>query len=161
MMPTNDFKVLTKFSAVSFLSPLWYIFGITFTSNTRFSIFLKLGTPIFSVDLTFEWYEDVMVFYVIIFIVFCSEFEQTARKETWIKVNIRVPSQQLRGTFTRAFWKTLYSQLKILRTWIKTRAKSLLKTWVNIIKQKSTKVPGKLSVAQKSEILASFSLKQT
>ena len=40
-------------------------------------------------------------------------------------------------------------KLKILRTWIKIRANSFNKTWINIIKRKSTKVPWKLSIAKK------------
>ena len=39
-------------------------------------------------------------------------------------------------------------KLKILRKWIKIRATSFIKTWVNI-KWKSTKVPWKLSLAEK------------
>ena len=40
-------------------------------------------------------------------------------------------------------------RLKILRTWIKIRANSFIKTLVNIMKWKSTKVPWKLSLAKK------------
>ena len=39
-------------------------------------------------------------------------------------------------------------QLKILRTWIKIRANSFIKTLVNIMKRKSKKVPGKLSLVK-------------
>ena len=67
-------------------------------------------------------------------------------------------------------------QLKILWIWIKIRPNSFIKTWVNVIKQKSTKVPEKLPVAQKSKpelqrtshqkrwhlfLYATFSFKQT
>ena len=41
-------------------------------------------------------------------------------------------------------------QLKILRTWTKIGANSSIKTSVNIIKQKSTKVPSKLSLTKKN-----------
>lgn len=42
-------------------------------------------------------------------------------------------------------------QLMILGTWFNTRANSLIKSWVNIMNQKLTKVPEKFTVAQKSE----------
>ena len=40
-------------------------------------------------------------------------------------------------------------RLKILWTWIKIRANSFIKTLVNIMKRKSTKVPCKLSLGKK------------
>ena len=58
-----------------------------------------------------------------------------------------VPSQLFRGTLRTTFWKTL--QLRILRTWVKVRANSFIKTWVSIMKRKSTKVPWKLSLGKK------------
>ena len=44
-------------------------------------------------------------------------------------------------------------QLKILRTWIKigSRSNSFIKTWVNMMKHKPTKVPIELKVSQKFE----------
>ena len=42
-------------------------------------------------------------------------------------------------------------QLKILRTWIKIRSNSFIKTWVNMMKRKPTKVLRELSVAPKLE----------
>ena len=42
-------------------------------------------------------------------------------------------------------------QVNNLRIWINIRDKSLIKTSVNIMKQKSMQVPGKISVAQKSK----------
>ena len=52
-----------------------------------------------------------------------------------------------------AYWQHRFErpQLKILRTWINIRANSLINTSVNNMKRKSMKIPGKLSVAQKSE----------
>ena len=47
--------------------------------------------------------------------------------------------------------KKILFQLKILRTWIKIRASSFIKTWGNIMNQKSTNMPGKLPVAEKSK----------
>ena len=41
-------------------------------------------------------------------------------------------------------------QLKILRTWINIRVKPFIKTWEDIMKSKSKKLPEKLQVAQKS-----------
>ena len=55
----------------------------------------------------------------------------------------KVFSQQLQGTLTITFWKTP-QQLKVLRTWIKKRANSFIKTWVNIMKRKSMKLHGKI-----------------
>ena len=44
-------------------------------------------------------------------------------------------------------------RLKILWTWIKIRANSFIKTLLNIMKRKSTKVPWKLSPAKKNATL--------
>ena len=41
--------------------------------------------------------------------------------------------------------------LEILRAWIKIRANSFIKTWVNIVIRKSAKVPWKLSLAKKCD----------
>ena len=43
------------------------------------------------------------------------------------------------------------TELNISRTWINICANSFVKTLLNIMKQKSIKVPGKISAAQKSE----------
>ena len=99
---------------------------------------------------------------------FC--LEPTVRKDAWM----RTTSVTVMAFFSKvAFWKLLDHsyvqssfpiitrhiensilkdtlQLNILRTWIKLRAKSFIKTSVNM-KQKSMKVPGKRSVAQKSK----------
>ena len=98
---------------------------------------------------------------------FC--LEPTVEKGTWMRatsVTVMIICLKV------AFWKILHHsydqssfsvitrhiensilkdtlQLNILRTWIKLRAKSFIKTSVNI-KQKSMKVPGKSSVSQKS-----------
>ena len=48
---------------------------------------------------------------------------------------VQVSSQQLRGTLKDTLW------LKVLWTWIKIRANSFIKTLVNNMKRKSTKVP--------------------
>ena len=42
-------------------------------------------------------------------------------------------------------------QLQILRTWIKIRINSLMKTWVNVMKWKSTKMSQKLSLEKKKK----------
>ena len=52
-------------------------------------------------------------------------------------------------------------QLKILRTWIKIRANSFIKTLVNIMKRKSKKVPGKLSFVKKYEPALQWTLHQS
>ena len=97
-------------------------------------------------DLTFEWYEDAMIFRVFIVI---FRLATNARKHTWmrmISITVMVIFSEL------PFWKLFYHsyfqnsilkdtiQLKILWTWIKIGANSFIKTWVNIIKRKSTKV---------------------
>ena len=99
---------------------------------------------------------------------FC--LEPTVRKDAWM----RTTSVNVMAFFSKvAFWKLLDHsyvqssfqiitrhiensilkdtlQLNILRTWIKLRAKSFIKTSVNM-KQKSMKVPGKRSLAQISK----------
>ena len=109
---------------------------------------------------------NAMVFRVFIFIFFC--LEPTLRKDTWMRVISatvmmifsKVPSWKLPGriyvlsffsTFTRHFSTCILKgilQLKILRTCIKIRANSFIKTWVNIMKWKSMKVPLKSSLAK-------------
>ena len=51
-------------------------------------------------------------------------------------------------------------QLKILRTWIKIRSNSFIKTWVNMMKRKPTKVLRELSVAPKLEPAIQRTLQQ-
>ena len=87
-------------------------------------------TPLFWVDLTFKWYEDDMVFRSLLLLFL---FRTNGKKEHLIKNDFRhcydnvfrkwhfgsylitamfkVPSQQMRGTFTTAFWKIPYSSL--------------------------------------------------
>ena len=65
-----------------------------------------------------------------------------------ITAMFKVPSQQLRGTLTAAFWRILYSWIQ---TWINIRVKSFVKTSVKIKRCKSMKVSGKRLVAQKSK----------
>ena len=62
---------------------------------------------------------------------------------------IKVSSQQLRGTLTDILKDILW--LKILWAWIKMRTNSLIKTLVNILKQKSTKMPRRLSLTKKKK----------
>ena len=136
----------------------------------------KVGLPCFDWTwllngLKMPWY-SVFLFLLLFFIFllfFC--LEPTLRKDTWMGTS----SVTVLAVFSKKlFWKLLdrshvlssfstnykyidnsilkdILQLKILRTWIKTRANSFIKTRVNIMKRKSTKVPGKLSVEQRSE----------
>ena len=60
----------------------------------------------------------------------------------------KVPSQQFMRHIDSISKDTL--QLKILPTWINVRANSFTKTWVNIIKRKLMKVPGKKYQLHKS-----------
>ena len=83
----------------------------------------KNGTPLFWVEVTFEWYEGTIVFYVFISVL-C--LETTVEQNNWIKttndenrnyliiVMFKVLSQQLRSTMSTALKDTL--QLKILQT---------------------------------------------
>ena len=60
--------------------------------------------PLFWVDLAFEWYEDIMVFRVLIFIYLFFCLELMVRKDTWMSttsVNIMVNFSKV------AFWKSL------------------------------------------------------
>ena len=117
-----------------------------------------------------------MVFLVFIFI-FC--LESTLGKDTWMTA----ASVTVMVIFSKMlFWKLLdhnYIQsyvsaiaryidksilkdtlkLTILRTWIKIRANSFIKTWVNI-KRKSTKVLWKLSLAEKYDSVLQTTLHQ-
>ena len=87
----------------------------------------------------------------------------------------QVLCQQLRGTLTTAFER----HVTVLQIYSPGSTYVLILSWVNIMKRKSTKFPGKLSVAQKSKpaldrtlhqkykiifhllLYTSFSLKQT
>ena len=108
-------------------------------------------TPLFWVDLSFEWSEDDMVFRVFSVIVFY--LEPTVRKDAWMRTTsvtvmiifskkwnsqiylitaiFKVPSEQLRGTLT-----TDTLQSFILQTWINMLAKSFIKTSVNATETK-------------------------
>ena len=101
----------------------------------------------FWVELTFEWYEDTMVFGVFIFIFLF----RTNGKKVYLDYNnsvtvmvifLKVLFWKLRATLTTTFWNTL--QLKI-------RANAFIKTLVKIKQQKLTEVSGKSSVEQQSE----------
>ena len=126
-------------------------------------------TPLFWVDLTFKWYGDDMVFRVFIAAIL---FRINGKNGHLDENNYR----HCYGIFFSkvAFWKLLdhsyvqsaFStitrhtdncilkdtlQFYILRTWINMRAKSFVKTSVNVTETKIDKVPGKISVAQKSK----------
>ena len=118
--------------------------------------------------LTFDWYEDALVFLLFIFI-FC--LEPTVRKDTCmsdfhhcydnfeiylITAMFKVPSQRAGDKLTTAFWKTSYSwrcyrngstYMLILSSWINIML--ILSTWINIMKRKAKKVLWKLSVEKK------------
>ena len=120
-------------------------------------------------DLTFGWYKDPMVFRVYIFII-C--LEQVLGIVIWM----RATSASVMLIFLKVlFWKSLdhnyiqslsstivrYTgksilkdtlQLNISRTRIKIRPNSFIKTWVSIVKEKSTKVPWKLLLTKKCDL---------
>ena len=97
--------------------------------------------------------------------IFC--LEPTLGKNTWMRAGIDESDLHqcygilFKNLILKVTWSQLYSkcidnsilkdtlQLKILRAWIKIRANSFIKTWVNIIKRKSAKVLWKLSLAKK------------
>ena len=89
--------------------------------------------------------------------------ELTVRKETWMRTtSATVMVDFFESSILKDTWSQLCSeflpnilkdtlQLNILRTWINIRAKSFIKTSINIMKSKSMQVPGKRSVAKKSK----------
>ena len=94
--------------------------------------------------------------------IFLFRTKLIVRKDTWMRktsVTVMVPFdysfvQSSFSAITRHVDNNILKdtpQLKISRVWIKIRASSFIKTLVNIMKQKSTNVPGKLSVAEKSK----------
>ena len=103
--------------------------NFTFTQTRRFNTEFcdPNGTTIVWVDMTFEWYEDAMVFRVLIFIFL---FKTNGKKrhldendfraimlvspkkysESYlIATMFKVSSQKLGGTLTTVLWKTPYS----------------------------------------------------
>ena len=86
---------------------------------------------------------------------FCRFYGNFFRKwhsESYLIIAMfKVPFQQLRRTTENSILKNTL-QLNILRTWINIRAKSFIKILVNIIKRKSMNMPGKILVAQNSEL---------
>ena len=123
-------------------------FTQTWENNTKSHKQKRNMTPFSWIDLTFEWYEDHMVF------CYCSYFclEPAVRKDTWM----RTTSVTVMELFSKvAFWKLLDHsyvqssfpiitrhiensiwkatlQLNIFRTWINFRATSFIKTSVNM-----------------------------
>ena len=95
------------------------------------------------------------VHFIYLFIYFC--LESTLGKDTWMTASsatvivlfLKVPFWKLldQSSFSRISWHIQNSilkeilQLKILRTWIKIRANTFLKTWGNIMQWKTTKLP--------------------
>ena len=94
----------------------------------------KNGSFMFWLELNFEFwrYHDIP-----------CVLESAIVKVTWSELSSF--SKIIRHIDNSIFKYTL--QLKILQTWIK------IKTWINIMKQKLTTVPGKLSNTEKSEPL--------
>ena len=105
-------------------------FGFTQTckNNTTVHVPSKRNmTPLFWVDLTFESYEDDMVFGVFIIFLFRTNgkkghlgendlrhcygnfFRKLYSESYLITAMFKVPSKQLRATLTTAFWKIPYS----------------------------------------------------
>ena len=82
-------------------------------------------------------------------VVFFFFFEKAILKVTWSQLCSKVLFNNYGRIDSSILKDTL--QLKILRTLVKVCSNSFVKTWANLIKRKSMKVPGKLSVAQKFE----------
>ena len=120
----------------------------------------KIGLPCL-VNLTFKWYEDAMVFCVFIFIFLLRTKGKTVR------LNENDVRHCCRNFSKVPFWKLLdhryvrssFSKimrhidnnilkdtlpLKILRTWINVGVNCFIKTWEDIMKWKSKKLPEKL-----------------
>ena len=115
-----------------------------------------------------------MVFRVFIFI-FC--LESVLGKDTWMRaasvtamvIFLKVSFWKLLdhsyiqssfSTIVRYIDKSILKELKILRAWIKICANSFIKAWVNI-NWKSTKVPWKLSLAEKYDPALQWTLHQS
>ena len=114
----------TKFVRLE-LSQKNFTFTQTRRYNTKFCD--QNETTILRVDVTFEWYEDVMVFGVFIFIfLFRTNGKKRHLDENDFRTIIvvtpkchsesyliaamfKVPSQELWGTMTTVLWKTPYS----------------------------------------------------
>ena len=73
-------------------------------------------------------------------------FESFILKVTWSQLYSQLLLDNYEAHWSSILKDTLH--LKILRAWIKLRVNSSIKTWVNIMKRKSTKVPLKLSFAK-------------
>ena len=69
-------------------------------------------------------------------------FESVILKVTWSQLCLKFLLKNCEAHSKQHFEEIL--QWKILRTWIKTCANTFIKTWTNIMKQKSTKVLWKL-----------------
>ena len=85
-------------------------------------------------------------------------FESAILKVTWSQLysNFFLNNCEVHG---QQYFKDRLN-MNILRTWIKIRATSFIKTWVNI-KRKLTKVPWKLSLAEKYDPALQRTLHQT
>ena len=119
----------------------------------------------FWVDLTFEWYEDGMVFRLFIFIflfrtnvikgyldesVFRHCYGIFPKVSFWKLLDHNYVQSSLISKIVRHIENSILKKilpLKTLRTWIKICVNTF-KTWANIMKRKSTKVPWKLSLTK-------------
>ena len=115
--------------------------------------------PLFCLDLTFEWYENVMVFCVLIFIflfrtngkkVYLDENDSGILKVTWSQIWLKFVLNNYRAFWQQHFGR--YSAIEYFTDMDQYSAKSYFKTLVNIMKQISMKVSGKKLVAKKSEL---------
>ena len=121
-------------------------------------------TPLFCVDLTFEWYEGDMVFRVFFCCYFC--LEPTVRKNTWMRttsvtvmviffesgiLKVTYYVQSPFSTITRHIDNSILKdtlEFFILWTLINMRAKSFVKTSVNVTETRIDEGAWKKIVAQ-------------
>ena len=128
------------------MKKLWKMSGCApaWGYNTELHVPIKREvTPLFWVDLIFEWYEDAIVFLIslVLFLfrtngkkghLYENDFRHCYGISFWkwhseshlITAMFKVPSQQLQSTLKTAFWKIPYSWN--LRTWINMRAKPFI-----------------------------------
>ena len=118
----------------------------------------------FCIDLTFEWYKmpwhSLCSFFFFRINVrkrnldesgfrhcYGNFFESAILKVTWSQLYSKFFLNKCEVHGQQQYFKDTLN-MNILRTWIKIRATSFIKIWVNI-KRKLTKVPWKLSLAEK------------
>ena len=122
-------------------------------------------------NLSFEWCEDPIVFRGLIFVFWFKTNIEIGQFDENDFCSLMVVKLLLDHSYVQKAFSTIMRhvdniiskgtlELNILRALVKIHSNSFVKTWANMIKQKSTKVPGILSVAQISEPVLRRTLRQ-